>query len=381
MKHVGLVTYYNNNYGSILQCFASKHFIESLGYKCHVLYETSHYSFIRIFRKLVHLLLKIINGPSYLRIQKQMKKAMKEDSSFLSPKSKRLMNDFVLSSISPEGYTWEQLCDLGKKPKYICFITGSDQVWNASRGIPDIFFLRFCPLHKRIALAVSFGVKSIPAFNSYVKKYIKEFKTLSVREDIALSIVRGITNKDVCRIADPALIYSREEWLSFFQSPPPKTENYILLHFLNAPNNIALSNIVKYSMDNHLKILAIGYWHIQFNDLENIEFVDASPIDYLNYINESKAIFTDSFHTTLFSINFGKCFYTYERQYLHNYSQSSRIVELLERFMLKSRLISSLEQFDKVPSNYMIDNNLLQGERKKTRDYLETVLERIKTGR
>ncbi len=375
MKHVGLVTYYNNNYGSILQCFASKHFIENLGYKCHVLYETSHYSYIRIIRKCVRLLLKIINDPSYLCNQKQMKNAMKAESLLLSPISKRLMDDFVLSFISPEGYTWGQLCDLGKKSKYICFITGSDQVWNASRGIPDIFFLRFCPLHKRIALAISFGVKTIPAFNSYIKKYIKEFNTLSVREDVGLSIIGGITSKDISRIADPAFIYSREEWLTFFTYGKKKRipKNFILVHFLNAPNEIALSNIVQYSTERHLKIVAVGYKHKQFNNVKGIKFVDVSPIDYVNFINESNTIFTDSFHTTLFSVNFEKCFYTYERQYLHNYSQSSRIIEFLERFNLKSRLILSLEQFDKVPTNYVIDSTLLQCERKTIRDFINMV--------
>ena len=34
MGKVGLITFYENNYGSILQCYATKYFLENHGYNC-----------------------------------------------------------------------------------------------------------------------------------------------------------------------------------------------------------------------------------------------------------------------------------------------------------------------------------------------------------
>ena len=39
MKRIGIVTLYKDNYGSELQCYATKHYLESLGYHCDVLNE------------------------------------------------------------------------------------------------------------------------------------------------------------------------------------------------------------------------------------------------------------------------------------------------------------------------------------------------------
>ena len=40
MKKVGLVTLWKRNYGSALQCYATKYILERMGYQCILLYRT-----------------------------------------------------------------------------------------------------------------------------------------------------------------------------------------------------------------------------------------------------------------------------------------------------------------------------------------------------
>ena len=55
MKKIGLITLYQNNYGSVLQCYATKKYLEEKGYIVEVLYLSNNYT-----EKLLHKLKKLL---------------------------------------------------------------------------------------------------------------------------------------------------------------------------------------------------------------------------------------------------------------------------------------------------------------------------------
>ena len=121
-------------------------------------------------------------------------------------------------------------------------------------------------------------------------------------------------------------------------------------------------------------MICIGYKYDIFSSY-NWQFDDCSPYTYLTYIDKSFCVCTDSFHSTLFSINFEKSFFVFERQYLHHNPQTSRIIDLLTRFELKERFINEFNPNLNVisPSREKIFNR----EMTLTRNYLrEKLLEK-----
>lgn len=377
MKKIGLITLYNNNYGSILQCYATKTYIESLGYSCEVLFQLpdEKKKSVRKLKKICVNLYRCLRYKDYLKSKIRMRKAVKQEVNYLSEESLRKMNSFVDEKIYPKGYTWSELCDLGRRQEYVAFIVGSDQVWNASRGMEPFFFLSFAERRKRISLAASFGVKTIPNFNlKSVKKGLLGFDNISVREETGINIVEKLVNKKAIRLSDPTVLFNGDKWREFYKQ---KTLNYpyVLVHFLNEPSNLAIKLINSFCTKQSCKVICLAYRYKGYENLESYTFMDGFPEEYVSLIDNAIAVFTDSFHTTLFSMNLNSTFYTFYRQYLHGYSQSSRIIDLLKRSNLEYRLIDSEDKFWNAMKIKMVkpDDKLIQ-DKNRIVNYLKDIV-------
>lgn len=364
---IGLITFYKNNYGSILQCYATKKFLESNNYECEVLYQKEKNKKLKKILNYIKLILNSIKNPVILKDKIIMKKSMKKELSYLNSDTVEKMDKFVKNEIEPKGYYWSELrkkCN--KQFKY--FIVGSDQVWNASRKIPDIYMLKFAEKNKRIAFGISIGVEKIPEFNKDLKNGVKGFNEISVREESAISEISEIYKGKIERVGDPTTLYSKTEWKQFCKSVELIYENYILIHFLNEPNDLAIKCINEYINKKGKIALCLGYSYDKYSRLSNYKIINGDPREYVALILNADAIFTDSFHTTLFSINLQKQFYVFHRQYLHNYAQTSRISNLLKRYSIMYNFIEKFEEFD--VNKITNDKDYLYNDRINTRKYL-----------
>lgn len=343
-KKIGLVTFYKDNFGSILQCFATKIYIEKIGYRCDVLYQIAssveNRNGIGVVRKTKTLMKVIVNSLKYKNYYKNWKKS-KHATSSLTNESLEKMNRFVDEYIFPIGKSWEELCEIGEDENYIAFVVGSDQVWNMYNGYNPLYFLEFTSQCKRIAFAPSFGVDSPSLeFIELIKKGINKFDDISVREESGKVIVKDTSSKTVQRLCDPTLLITKEEWNSLIAE---KTKQlYILVHFLNEPNSVALNMIDELQRKTDYEIVCIAY---KYKCLEKTiwKFKNCDPRDYIFYIKNASVVCTDSFHTTLFSINFNKQFYTFDRQYMHGYPQTGRLNDLLLRYGLQNRFVKKVD--------------------------------------
>lgn len=253
--------------------------------------------------------------------------------------------------------------------RYDYFVTGSDQVWNPSfRHFSEIDFLRFAPKHKRVAYAASFGISTIPEEHiDNFKLWISEMAYLSVRESAGASIIKDLTERDAIVLVDPTLMLSSEKWLSI--SKPAKckpSKKYIATYFLG---------------DIELEYRDIIIDIAQKKDLEIVHLIDKGnkgllpgPEEFIDYINSSEILVTDSFHGAIFSILFEKPFIIFDRigKLL---SMNSRIETLLATFRLDER---KWQQIKATKNYFEVDfahvSPILQAERTKSVEYLKNAL-------
>lgn len=378
-KNIGLVTYYKENYGSILQCYATKAFLEGKGYQCHVLYQkydSVQYIELRLKNLLYHAY-KSVRYKGYFTKYMSMRRSMRSEKGFLSGNALQKQNEFVEEVLKPEGFTWKKLRELDKIENYRAFIAGSDQIWNASIHIDPIYFLQFASREKRIALAPSFGIREIPDYNkTAVQKGLKGFNRIAVREKMGENIIESLCNIPTVQVTDPVFLLNREEWIRFAKNEKVPTESYIFVHFLNQPKEKTVSEIEILAKNLNSQIVCFSYYYQEYNLFEKAIHFDGNPREYVALIQNAKCVCTDSFHSTAFSILLHTDFYTFRRQHLHSASQSSRITDLLERYGIDKRYCEDGKLCKESVNDWNIIDEISASNRFILREYLIEELEK-----
>ena len=370
MKKIGIVTFYKDNFGSILQAYSVKKFVNDEGYEAFFINRINRINFKDRILNILKNVYRSIRYKGFLKHKIKQKAEKKFVLSSLSQITKNKMDEFVFAEFNVKEIINKDLKKLNDEC-YKC-IVGSDQVWNVTSNFDDYYFLSFMDKDKKIALSPSFATNSIP---SYYKKFVgnslKTFNVLSVREETGVKIIKELIGIDAVRLPDPTIIYSKDEWSEFSKSGIKK-DNYILLHFLGIRNDIAINTINEFIEKYECNVYCIVNKYDKYKELKKYEFIDVDPRDYVSLINDAKFVFTDSFHSTLFSINLNTEFIAFDRQLIHGKSQKSRIVDLLKRFHLENRFFESdNKNIDKLPQ---IDYRIIEQERLAIRKYLHEKL-------
>jgi len=378
-KNIGLVTYYKENYGSILQCFATKKYLEHKGYNCHVLYErcdTRQFGVVRVKNIIFHAY-NSLRYKGYFSQYMAMRKSMKKEKGYLTRRAYNLQNEFVEDILNPQGLTWKELHAIAIRDDYIAFIAGSDQIWNASIHINPIYFLRFVPKYKRIALAPSFGINLIPAYNiKAVKAGLEGFERIAVREQTGEKIIRQLCKVSTIQVTDPVFLLDVNQWTSFAESVNTPSKPYILVHFLSEPSKETIYEIEKFSNRINTGVVCFSYSYEEYSIFSKMTYLDGGPQEYVSLIRDASYICTDSFHSSVFSIMMHKRFYTFPRRHLHTSPQSSRITDLLTRYDLENRYVKSGVIPEEDSINWNAVDNIMKNERTVLRKYLDEEIER-----
>lgn len=373
---IGLLTFYDNNYGSALQCYATKHVIQENGYDCIVLDEEPSRE-QNIIIKGVRFYYRCILDPHYFQNRRKNLRAMTIEYGLISKESEDKISLFVKRHLSPKKCSYDALTDIGNSDSYSCFIAGSDQILNSSRPIENRYLLNFTKPEKRIAFAVSFGVSEVSRIDILpLKKGLKQFRSLSVREESGQKIVKDLIGRDVPRLCDPVVLLTADEWKEKSKEGVHLDSPYIFIHFLNEPNDTAIKAITYLSEKENVNPICFAYHHDKLKHIDGIQMIDGDPFDYVNLIANADYICTDSFHTTMFSIIFKKQFFTFQRQYLHNNPQTSRITDLLKRYGLEERFITNADTIENAEAfkEYNCDEKLDQ-ERNKAMKFLKKAID------
>lgn len=181
--------------------------------------------------------------------------------------------------------------------KYDYFSAGSDQIWILGRSSfgEDWRFLQFAPPEKRIALAPSLGIDSMPPHRAKrLKRYLRDYERISVREESGAQLIKSATGLYAQQICDPTMALSVKEWEQVCDNRLTPKYPYILSYILGEEGHeveIALSLV-----NNRLNVPVI-----RLSDRERPGEPPAGPGEFLSLIRNASHVVTDSFHGAIFS--------------------------------------------------------------------------------
>lgn len=378
-KKVGGLTWWRNNYGSILQAYALQ---QTLNQHDGIDYEIINQYSVKI-ASLSNLILKIkengfISTTKRLFFRFGMRKLRRRVDALQSFISDKLI-------LSDQVYQDEIIHDTNLR--YDAFICGSDQIWNpANVSLNSVYWLGFVENNKKkFSYAASIGINEADKEQAaIIKENLSSFDGISCREDDGTSLINKILGEDVCEtVLDPTLVVENKLWDELSRDRLID-EKYIFAYMLRG-TKADRKLVEQFAKEKRLKIVTIP-----FLDAENIEWYDmrfgdikvwdASPSDFISLIRYSEYVFTDSFHCMIFSIRYHRIFYTFKKI---GKAQMSRIHGLQAKLDIGSRMINShmnVEDVKKLPDILWNDvDNALNRERQISQEYLDRIVKIIKS--
>lgn len=378
--------YYQPNYGSILQAYATQCLVESLGYEavtinCNIINQQAKR------KKILYYLKKINQKEVFLGQVRRFSlkwKSMVDDSFRVHIGERRNAFEtfrkerFYLSK-SVSLARLNTLCD----EKTRAVLVGSDQLWLPSNIAANFFTLNYVPEHvKKIAYGTSFGVSRLPKeMEDKAAYFLKRLDFISVREKTGLEIVEKVSGREAALVCDPTLLLGAQEWIQRMPQERIIEEKYIFCYFLGA-NAAHREYAGKLATKKGCKVVNMPHLDEFVKADEkyaNESLYDISPLEFLNLIYHAECICTDSFHATIFSIMFHKVFYTFRRfQKTNRASTNNRIDSLLGLSGLEKQIVEDCDLYKEINQNmpdYKRVEMLLGPVREESLQYLCKALE------
>jgi len=347
-KKIALVTcYFQPNYGSQLQAYATQMAMDRLGVKN----ETIRIDGLRREinkAKYRYFLSRIWNINTVKDKFATVKKAiamrtMGEEYRRNMATRAAKFNDFA-NTMFHLSRQYSSKAELGEAAhEYSAFLVGSDQLWLPSNIEADYYTLNFVPTDvPKIALATSFGISKLPTRQARkAQKFLKRIDSLSVREQSGQRIVKELTGRDVPVVCDPTILFTAEEWADVTSKERFVKEPYLFCYFLG--NNPEQREFVKrVKAETGYKIVQLQHCDEYIKSDEG--FADYAPYnvgpkEFIQLIRYAEYVFTDSFHCTVFSLLHKKRFFTFRRYHSDSVvSTNGRLYSLLALVKLENRL-------------------------------------------
>lgn len=207
------------------------------------------------------------------------------------------------------------------------FIVGSDQIWNASM-LNRRYLLDYVADGKlKASYAPSMGSGQVlPYQRKMFKKYLQSFNYISTREKRLADILNQVLTQQVEHVLDPSMLVSKEDYLRMAHLPEQFAPNSYLLCYFMPNNEKQRQQILDFAKTHHLKIVVMAMFANSYTFKEAEIYSATGPKEFLGLIANAAAVFTSSFHCTIFSILFNKDLYVF-KQYA-----TSKAADINQRF-------------------------------------------------
>jgi len=339
---IGVMTHWwtQTNYGQVLQAYALQKYLKGLGHDAYLIrYDLisalKNQSYARIFYKIF----SIKSWKTFLKkISQKLKEVITRRKDRENP---RHFDEFKKKHLEFSELVYNNFSGLKKNyPFADILIVGSDQVWLDSGHI-EPYFLNFgSSSTKRIAYAASFGrdVLSREEIATH-ENTLAKFNSIGVRESSGIGLCKKLGFNDAVLVPDPTILLDKNEWMTIRE-----TSNYF---------NRDGFKVFVYMIggENHNKILKTAY---ELNHDHNTIYVtsdgynsksNAFPSigEWIDLVERSDFIITNSFHGTVFSLLFNKNFITLTRDGKAA-KMNVRTKSFLQRLKLDHRLLEQYNQ-------------------------------------
>lgn len=388
-NRVGIVScYFHPNYGSMLQAYATQKIIEEMEFSCENICidgikKEMEQSKVRFYLKQVGnpqvftgTILRIGKKVLYKKLlKKTLGKSLQERQTCFT---KFIEEHFIISAAAGSKAELTETCK-----QYDTIVIGSDQLWLPSNIEADYYTLNWVPEEvKKVAYATSFGTSFLPEkLQGKAREFLQRFQCLSVREYAGKEMIQKYAGLEVPVVCDPTILFTGEEWMGIQQEQPLITGDYILCYFLG--NNKEDRDFAdRLRKETGCKIVALLHLD-EFIKADEV-YADETPFsvgpgELLNLIRCANYIVTDSFHGSVFSMLYGKIFFTSQRVRKKGLlNTNSRIESLMQLSGITGRLITGDENvrdcLDREIDYKAVHENLAR-ERAAGREYLRLALE------
>jgi Polysaccharide pyruvyl transferase. len=369
---IGIITFHNaNNYGAALQAVALKMVLSKFGEAQIINYTSADPSIVAYGidencdltkQMLSYNMLSLLASGMVSQVFDPLKRI------------ERFQNFIQAHGNLTEAYSYDDLINNQIEP-FDIYVSGSDQIWNPKySGLDPVFFSAYAsPDAKKIAYASSIGDYQLKKEEvDKIRQYLTSFAYLSTREATTAQILQNITGKQVKHVLDPSLLLNERDWKNLFNIKQ-RYDSYVLTYTLSPCLDIfeIAANVAQKQGIRVINISKGDPTHIS-QTVVHRKFIDefifsAGPVEFLDLFYNARYIITDSFHGTIFAINFNKPFVTVIPQ-----TDPGRITSILNLVDLRERLVSSKEQFSNLAMDidYTKPNLFLEEQRRKSMHFL-----------
>lgn len=378
MKTVGITTIHGiNNFGSLLQTYATQCIIERLGYQPTIInYRYPNEYHLELNRQ--HNPYATYKAPFRMRLRRALycrllsaKVNQKKDILFKKEQK-------ALLTLTEQYEDQESLRK--NPPKFDIYLTGSDQVWNPRYMYDDCtYMLDFIHNVPKVAFSASFGTTDLDDEHKRIyRPLLEEYSSISLREQSGVGIVKDICGKDAECTCDPTLLLNGEEWSQVFNDEPIIKEEYILCYVLTYTANPYpyATTFIKH-IQKHLKkrVVMLDETGLYWMDPTCKSYQCYGPRDIINLFQNASFIISSSFHGVAFSINFKKNFYSLFLRGVKDERQESllKIVGAEDRFICVGDLLPEPSTFDIKDWDGITEK--LNEYRRKSKNYLSKALD------
>lgn len=328
MMKIALVTIHRaNNYGAVLQAFATQKILARFGSVCILDYKNSY------INQTLELMRLGRGGRAVLRLAKDVLR--------LFPR-KRVIGKFLrFIETRLSLYPFDPMNADRVENDFDVFVTGSDQVWNPTTVSYDheydrIYLLDFVRSKKKISYASSMGSYAPnPQREAQLKQFLASYDYLSARESGTADKLSRLTGKPVSHLLDPTLLLDKNEWLSSFQGAAfKKSDDYVLVFALKK-DPLFKRAVREISEELGRRVVAIDQESLLGFKVDE-HLLDVGPEEFIEIFSNASFVITNSFHGTAFATNFGVPFAAVMPP-----SGGNRVESLLNALGLSERLVRS----------------------------------------
>lgn len=368
------VTWWRSNYGSILQAYALQ---ETLNSKNNVEYEI-----LCQYGKKVASASNLLEKLHRIGFRKSLKRALWKFGFPGLRKRNQKIQAFMDTHLKVSSRQYNEDTITVANETYDGFICGSDQIWNTELvSTSSMYWLGFAEEGKlKISYAPSIGVNSFSVEQAKkIKENLKSFRAISSREESGTNLINQTLGSDVCiTVLDPTLLFNRTDWDVICTERRYK-EPYIFVYMLRGTKK-QRKLIEQYAKSQNLKIVTMPFLDADRVELYDLFFGDfklwdADPADFISVIKHAECVFTDSFHSMVFSCIYHRTFYTFPKI---GKAQLNRVVNFQEMLHIPSRMISDTATLEDILSmesiNWKQVSDIIAAKRIVSFDYLEKAL-------
>lgn len=373
MKKIGIITFHaSHNCGSMLQSFALQKQLNKMGYENEIIdFQSAGQKdmYAPIHKKLT--LKNCVKNALALPYLGKIKNQWKDYEAFKKKTFK----------LSAEHYSSNEKLK-STNDNYDIFISGADQIWNIT--IPDAddsYFLNFVSDgNKKVAYAPSFGAKKIVDHSNDVEKYnnyLKDYKSLSIRENNGQKWIKEMIGKDIPTVLDPTLLLDKEDYEDIREDY--KIDGDYIFYYSPSYKKDIDAFVVEIAKKYNLKVIVWNSREYYVKNEKSNGFVLPTVINpgiYLDLMKNAKLVITTSFHGTIFSTMYKRNFWVIKNGNM--YGNDDRVMTLVNQLCLEDRLIEPKLDDSK---DYLSDvdysgfDKELKKLRKKSIDYLKEGIE------